>query len=181
MVLAWIGDELWCSQAQNWVNLDFQFKFNLEDHGQSLHKTIRILSKVFYTSDPNLVILAWMDHNGSRLIVETSKQFRQRDTHTCRQRQYPKAKTSLGQKVKILRMLVIFKWTFGNRRHGHGHTFSIIGPLCGESTWGRWIHHTRTSNVELWCFHCSWPGTSCWTNSKVAADLRCHDNDVTSL
>ena len=47
------------SQAQNGVNLDFQAQFDLEDHCQSPHKTIGILIKVFYISDPNLVILAW--------------------------------------------------------------------------------------------------------------------------
>ena len=47
------------SQAQNGVNFDFQVQFDLEDHGQSPHKTIGILIKVFYISDPILVILAW--------------------------------------------------------------------------------------------------------------------------
>ena len=47
------------SQAQNGVNLDFQAQFDLEDHCQSPHKTTGILIKVFYISDPNLVILAW--------------------------------------------------------------------------------------------------------------------------
>ena len=47
------------SQAQNGVNLDFQAQFDIEDHCQSPHKTIGILIKVFYISDPNLVILAW--------------------------------------------------------------------------------------------------------------------------
>ena len=30
VILAWMGDELWCRQAQNEVNLDFQVKFDLE-------------------------------------------------------------------------------------------------------------------------------------------------------
>ena len=47
------------SQAKNGVNFDFQVQFDLEDHRQSPHKTIGILIKVFYISDPNLVILAW--------------------------------------------------------------------------------------------------------------------------
>ena len=47
------------SQAPNGVNFDFQVQFDLEDHRQSPHKTIGILIKVFYISDPNLVILAW--------------------------------------------------------------------------------------------------------------------------
>ena len=49
------GDFL-AQQAQNGVNFDFEVQF--EGQGQSSHKTIGILTKVFYTSGPNLVILA---------------------------------------------------------------------------------------------------------------------------
>ena len=58
MVLALTGDELLRGQAQNGVNYDFEVKFDLEGQGQSPHKTIGILTKVFYTYGPNLVILA---------------------------------------------------------------------------------------------------------------------------
>ena len=51
--------ELSCGQAQNGVNFYFEVKFDLEGHGQSPLKTVRILTKVFYTYGPNLVILAW--------------------------------------------------------------------------------------------------------------------------
>ena len=50
--------ELWHGQAQNRVNFDFGVQFDLEGHDQSSHKTIGILTKVFYISGPNLVILA---------------------------------------------------------------------------------------------------------------------------
>ena len=59
VALAWTGDELSCGQAQNGVNFDFEVKFDLEGQGQSPPKTIGILTKVFYTYGPNLVILAW--------------------------------------------------------------------------------------------------------------------------
>ena len=57
-ILTWIGDELWCRQAQKGVNLEFQVKFDLGGHCQSLHKTIRTLTKVFCIFGQNLVILA---------------------------------------------------------------------------------------------------------------------------
>ena len=38
VTLAWMGDDSWCGQAQNRVNLDFQVKFDLEGQGRSLHK-----------------------------------------------------------------------------------------------------------------------------------------------
>ena len=52
------------SQAQTGVNFDFEVKFELEGQGQSTpkniikHIKITILTKVFYTYGPNLVILA---------------------------------------------------------------------------------------------------------------------------
>ena len=47
------------SYGVNGPNLDFQVKFGLEDQGQLLHNTTAICNKVFNTSEPNLVILAW--------------------------------------------------------------------------------------------------------------------------
>ena len=47
------------SQAKTGVNFDFEVKFDLEGQGQSTPKTIGILTKVFYTYGPNMVILAW--------------------------------------------------------------------------------------------------------------------------
>ena len=59
VALAWAGDELSRRQAQNGVNFDFEVKFALEGQGQLPPKTIGILTKVFYTYAPNLVILVW--------------------------------------------------------------------------------------------------------------------------
>ena len=53
-------------QAQIGVNFDFGVQFDLEGHNQSSHKTIGILTKVFYISGPNLVILAWTGDELSR-------------------------------------------------------------------------------------------------------------------
>ena len=57
VILAWTGDELFSRQAHNGLNFDV--KFNLDGQDQSPPKTIEILTKVFYTYRPNLVILAW--------------------------------------------------------------------------------------------------------------------------
>ena len=66
MILAWTGDELSSRQSQNGVTFDFEVKFDLEGHGQSHPKTMGILTKVFYTYGPNLVILAWTGDELSR-------------------------------------------------------------------------------------------------------------------
>ena len=79
VTLAWMGDELWCRQAQNEVNLHFDLKFDLEGHGRSLHKTIGTLTKLFCIFGPNFVILAW---NGSQVIKRTSKWLTHRLTDT---------------------------------------------------------------------------------------------------
>ena len=41
-----------------WVNFDFEAKFDPEGRGQSPPKTIGMLTKVFKSYGPNLVILA---------------------------------------------------------------------------------------------------------------------------
>ena len=80
VVLAWTGDELSRRQAQNWVTFDFGVKFDLEGQGQSPPETIGILTKVFYTYGPNLVILAWTD---DELSCGQAEGWRTRtDTHT---------------------------------------------------------------------------------------------------
>ena len=66
VILAWTGDELSCGQPQNEVNFYFEVKFDLEGQGQSPPETIGILTKVFYTYGPNLVILAWTGGELSR-------------------------------------------------------------------------------------------------------------------
>ena len=58
-ILSWIGGEWWHGQAQNMVIFHFEVKFDLEVQGQLPPKTIGILTKVFCSSGPNLVILAW--------------------------------------------------------------------------------------------------------------------------
>ena len=59
-MLTSIGGELWHGQAQNGVNFYFKVQFDHEGQGQSPQKTIGILTKAFYTSGPNLVMVAWM-------------------------------------------------------------------------------------------------------------------------
>ena len=98
VILAWTGYELSGQQAQNGVTFDFVVKFYLEGQGQSPPKTIGILTKVFYTFGPNLVILAWTGDELSREQASDYRTHGRTDGHTDRrrQRQYPKAKTGLG-------------------------------------------------------------------------------------
>ena len=78
-----IGGELWHGQAQNGVNFDFGVQFDLEGHNQSSPNTIGILTKVFYISGLNLVILA---ETGDELSRGQTHDWRT-DVHTGRQTQ----------------------------------------------------------------------------------------------
>ena len=79
------------SQAQTWVNFDFEVKFDLKCHDQSTPKTIEILTKVVYTYGPSLMILA-STGNESSLGQTWWRTDGRTDGRTDRrwQRQYPK-------------------------------------------------------------------------------------------
>ena len=99
VILAWTGDELLCREAQNGVTFNFEVKFDLGGQGHSPPKTMVILTKVFYTYGPNLVILAWTRDELSRGQASDYRTHGRRTgghTDRRRQRQYPKAKTGLG-------------------------------------------------------------------------------------
>ena len=61
---------------------EFEVKFDLEGQGQSPPKTIRILTKVFYTYGPNLVILARTDDELSRGQASDYRTHGRTDTQT---------------------------------------------------------------------------------------------------
>ena len=90
MILAWTGDELSDGQAQNEVNFDFEVKFDLEGQSQSPPKTIGILTNVFYTYGPNLVVLDWTVDELSRGQASAYRTDRRMDEHTDRQTQATK-------------------------------------------------------------------------------------------
>ena len=61
------------------VNFDFQVECDLDGYGQSPHKTIGILTKVFFTSGVNVMILGWI---GNKLLCRQTYDWQ---WHTCRQ------------------------------------------------------------------------------------------------
>ena len=75
------------------LNFDFEVKVDLEGKGQSTPKTIGILTKVFYTYGPNLVIFERVMSYHADKLGDGRTGGR---TDWRRQRQYPKAKTGLG-------------------------------------------------------------------------------------
>ena len=63
VILACMGNELWCGQAQNGVNYVSQVKFDLKGQVQLPRKSFGTLTKVFCIFSPNL---AWMGPELSR-------------------------------------------------------------------------------------------------------------------
>ena len=100
-ILSGIGGEWWHGQARNMVIFYFEGEFDLEVQGQLPPKTIGILTKVFCSSGPNLVILAWM---GDKLLHgQTSDHRTHRHTHRQTQattipegQNWPRVKTQIG-------------------------------------------------------------------------------------
>ena len=62
--------------------IENEVKFDLEGQGQSPPKTIGILTKVFYTYGPNLVILAWTGDELSRGQASDYRTHGRTDTQT---------------------------------------------------------------------------------------------------
>ena len=100
-ILSWIGAEWWHGQAQNMAIFYFEVKFDLEVQGKLPPKTIGILTKVFCSSSPNLVILAW---TGDKLSRGQASDYR---THRRTHRQTQATTIPEGQnwpRVKINRL-----------------------------------------------------------------------------
>ena len=143
VVLARTGDELSHGQAQNGVNFYFEVKFDLEGQGQSLSKTIGILTKVFYIYGPNLVILA---ERGDELSRGQARDWRT-DGHTDRQTQattipegqnWPRVKkliknNNLDQEVK--------------KMESHLHANQKCKKNYQIITWKNWIYYSHTIQV----------------------------------
>ena len=86
-------------KSSKWVNLHFKVKFVQEGHGQSPHKTIGILTKIFYKSGPNLVILARMV---DELLCGQACDCGHKDTHIHRQPQFRRPKLACCQvRIKL--------------------------------------------------------------------------------
>ena len=139
-----IGDELWHRKAQNGVNFDFGVRFDLEGHNQLSHKTIGILTKVFYISGPNLVILA---ETGDELSHGQARDWRT-DRHTDRQTQamtIPECQN--WPRVKIRKISFIERCLIGTHLKSQPHLLGAI-ELKGYTAVG--CHHA-ISNI-MWCW-----------------------------
>ena len=96
----------WHVQAQNLVIFYFEGKFDLEVQGQLPPKTIRILTNVFCSSGPNLVILAW---TGDKLSRGQASDYR---THRRTHRQTQATSIPEGQNWPWVKNIFIYIYEF---------------------------------------------------------------------
>ena len=138
--------------SSKWVNFEFEVKFDLEGQCQLPPKTIRILTKVFCFSGPNLVILAW---TGDELSCRQGS-----DWYTHRHRHTQATTIPGGQNWPRVKM-------------------GYCGQEKNEVIRGKWqANHTYTSKAKehlmIWkCLTHYWPfvrGIHC---SLVNAELWC--------
>ena len=107
---------------------DFENKFNLRCHAQSTPKTTGILTKVFSTSGPNLVALAWTGDELSRRQAQNGVNFDFEVKFDLEGQGQSPPKT-IGILTKV---------------------FYIYGPKFGDPSWnGSWVI-ARTSS---WLTH----------------------------
>ena len=138
VILAWTGDELSYRQAQNGITFDYEVKFDLQ--GQSPPKTMGILTKVFNTYGPNLVILAW---KGDELSCGQASDYRthgRTDGRTHRQTQattIPEGRNWPRVKMRLKVSSVIWR------------------PFCLG------LNVLRLSKLKLMCWHYAFHG---WTD-----------------
>ena len=106
VIQAWMGDELWCGQAPNGVNFDFDLKFDLEGQGRLPLKTIGTLTKVF----ASLVQIWWASLE--RVMSYRVDKLGDGRTDGRRQRQYPKAKIGNCDQQLWSKLLAYFNYNF---------------------------------------------------------------------
>ena len=70
-------------------------------------------------------------------------------THICvaRSQWVKPIKHNFFVEIYQIKRYIIIKKTSSN-----GNIFRVTGHLCGEFTGHRWIHRTKASDAELWCF-----------------------------
>ena len=122
-ILSWIGGERWHGQAQNMAIFYFEVNFDLEVQGQLTPKTIGILTKVFSSSGPNLVILAW---TGDKLSCGQASDYR---THRRTHRQTQATTIPEGQNWPR-----VIRWSWDCLIFIRGHLYSETAPSSSCET-----------------------------------------------
>ena len=144
-----ISGELWHGQAQNGVNFDFGVQFDLEGQGQLPPKTIGILTNVFCTSGPDLVIPAsmgdelWWEQAQNGISFDSDLKFGLEG-----QSQLPPK--TIGTLTKVFCIfgpnLVIPAWTGDELSHRQTWWRTQATTLPGGQNWPR----VKMASISTW-------------------------------
>ena len=147
----------------------FEVKFDLEGQSQSPPKTIGILTKVFYTYVPNLVILAWTGDELLRGQASAYRTHRWTNGHTNRQMQattipkgqnWPRVKSLQDANIYVL-SLKQFSSRSLSIKQGEKHTQKVQRPNSLIFFFNSTIHYR-----SLHFFTCQ-EATSWWLSAKL--------------
>ena len=128
---------------------DFENKLNLTCHAQSTSKTIGILTKVFCTSGPNLVALAWTGDELSHGQAQNGVNFELKLNLTL------KVKVNHPQNNRHLNQGLLHLWSkFGDP--------SLGVELSRGQTWWRTDGRTQATTI---------PGGQYWPRVKMASGM----------
>ena len=149
-IWSWIGAEWWHGQAQNMAFFYFEVKFDLEVQGQLPPKTIGILTKVFCSSSPNLVILA---RTGDKLSRGQASDYRtHRRTHRQTQattipegQNWPRVKMDTGALCDLNRTPVVMV------KHG-GSCVTRTHTLHTHTHTRAYLPYRNLNQIEMICF-----------------------------
>ena len=160
VALAWTVDELSREQAQNGVNFDFEVKFDLEGQGQSPPKTIGILTKVFYTYGPNLVILAWTGDELSRGQTWWRTDWRTDGRTDGRTQATTIPEGQYWPRVKIQHTQVSANWILSHASN-YPATISVLSEAIVQKwyhmAWFQWSYNSMCSYNLVITMEILWP------------------------
>ena len=75
-----------------------------------------------------------------------------RNSYTYKNLSFHCTRMTLSVKQRLGNSLLTQKHSMNIMTSSNGNIFRVAGRLCGKFTGPRWIHRTKASDAELWCF-----------------------------
>ena len=130
---------------------DFENKLNLTCQAQSTPKTIGILTKVFWTSGPNSVVLAWTDDESSHGQAQNGINFDFEGKFDLEGKGQSTPKT-IGTLTKVFYIcgsnLVILAWTGLELSRGQASDWHTDGQTDAGNDNTRWPYRPRVKRCD---------------------------------
>ena len=91
----------------------------------------------------------WQTNRFSALLTQFSSETAQVETSLLMERPCVVLTDGNDWTYKVL---ILVSWPSSMLTSSNGNIFRDTGHVCGEFTGHRWIHRTKASDAELWCF-----------------------------